>query len=438
MLEKIERILTRYRMLNSGDHLGVAVSGGADSVCLLHLLRQLAPAAGVSLSVVHLNHQLRGDASDADALFVAGLAQAYGLPLHNASRPVGPSEDDARQARRTFFAHLRDSGLVTRIATGHTLDDQAETVLFRLLRGAGPAGLAGILPVTHEGLIRPLLDVSRAEVVGYLRHHALDWRVDASNADPRFARNRIRQVLLPTLVRDWNPHLAPQLARTAEIARDEDAYLATLVPPPLATDDAVLLETSLLPVALRRRQVRWAIGHLGGHAPDFAHVEAIVALCQSLAGTGRLQTPGIDALRSFDWVRLARLADAGNRNWSQPLPVFGFVSFPGGEIRTTLGTIGGESFCLDAAGDSLVLRNWRPGDAYSPVGLLKSRFEAERVPLWERRNWPIIAAGSEIVWSKRFGAATRFRAVEGRRNCAIHLSDNRGKPLSWFREIESA
>ncbi len=417
-------------MLSPGDRVGVAVSGGPDSVCLLNVLRHFAPLRGVTLSVVHLNHQLRGSASDEDARFVAALAQAHGLPFHCATQSVGPSEDDARQARLAYFASLRETGLVDRIATGHTLDDQAETVLFRLLRGASPSGLEGILPATREGLIRPLLDVSRTEVCAYLRDNGFVWRIDSSNADPRFARNRIRHYLLPSLIRDWNPSLPAQLARLANIARDEDRFLSALVPPPFTDGHAVLIPTTPIDNALRRRQVRWAVEHLGGKQLDFRHVEAMVALFAPQLGSGRLQTPGIDVMRSFDWVRFVRLAAAGNRNWSQPLPVPGFVSLPSGGITASLGTIEGDCFDCEATGPGLTVRNWHPGDAYLPTGTLKQRFEAERIPLWERRNWPIITTGSEIVWSKSFGVADRFRVAAGGRSCRIQLSERQLVPLS--------
>jgi len=302
------------------------------------------------------------------------------------------------------------------------------------LRGASPSGLAAILPVTREGVIRPLLDCSRAEVVAYLRQDGHDWRVDASNADPRFARNRIRHGLLPALTRDWNPHLADQLARMAEIARDEDEFLDTLVPPPLTDGHAVLIPTAPIDDALRRRQIRWATSHLGGGQLDFRHVEAIAQIFAPSLGSARLQVPGVDVLRSFDWVRFVPLSAAGARNWSYPLPVPGFVSLPSGGIHTEIGSIGCDHFDFDAAGFGLTIRNWRPGDAYSPVGSLKARFEAERIPLWERRNWPIIAQGAEIVWSKRFGVADPFRAAPGVRHCGIRLSDNQLRPLTRFRE----
>ena len=162
--------------------------------------------------VAHLNHKLRGEASEEDERFVAGLAARHGVPFYREEAAAGIAggnlEQNARRERLKFFSRLIGEGKANRIATGHTRDDQAETVLFRLLRGSGLTGLAGILPVTREGLIRPLLDVSRAEVEEFLRARGTAWREDCSNHDRRFARNRIRHDLLPRLAREWNPEIA--------------------------------------------------------------------------------------------------------------------------------------------------------------------------------------------------------------------------------------
>ena len=200
-------------MLRPGDRVAAAVSGGADSVFLLHVLAHIAPRLNVTLAgVAHLNHKLRGEASDADERFVAGLAGGLGVPFFRAEARVmeagGNLEQAARRARIKFFETLIREGKADRIATGHTRDDQAETVLFRMLRGSGLAGLAGILPVTGEHLIRPLLETTRAEIEEFLTARGIPWREDASNADHRFARNRIRHGLLPQLEREWNPELA--------------------------------------------------------------------------------------------------------------------------------------------------------------------------------------------------------------------------------------
>src|SRR6202171_1579545 len=174
-------------MFTSGDRVGVAVSGGPDSVCLLHVLRDLAPRLGLELSVVHLDHGIRGQASRDDAAFVRDLATRLELPFHLKSVDVpassGNLEQDARRARQEFFRELMAAGTVTRIAAGHTRSDQDETVLYRNLGGSGPPGLRGSLPVTGEGIVRPLIDVSRADVEAWLREHQIEWREDESNRD---------------------------------------------------------------------------------------------------------------------------------------------------------------------------------------------------------------------------------------------------------------
>ena len=232
MVGRVADFISRYSLFAHGRPVGVAVSGGGDSVCLLHVLAELAPRWALKLSVLHLDHKLRGEASDGDAAFVRDLASRLGLPLHQKEVDVrrlqaetgANLEQVAREARRAFFLECLQAGLVDRIATGHTRTDQAETVLFRLLRGGGTAGLAGILPVTREGLVHPLLDVDRAEVEAFLKERNLEWREDATNRDPSFARNRIRHQLLPELARDWNPAIHSILARTATLARDEELY----------------------------------------------------------------------------------------------------------------------------------------------------------------------------------------------------------------------
>ena len=215
-------------MLAPGARVIVAASGGPDSVCLLHVLRELGIRV---VGIAHVNHQLRGEDSEADQRFVAALACEMALPFHSTTAACsgGNLEQTARRARREFFHDLIRRGLADRVAVGHTRDDQAETVLFRMLRGSGLAGLAGILPVTAEGLMRPLLRVPRSEIETFLRGRRIPWREDASNREPRFARNRIRYNLLPRLKQDWNPRLAETLAHLADLAYEEERWWATEV-----------------------------------------------------------------------------------------------------------------------------------------------------------------------------------------------------------------
>src|SRR5271157_2057579 len=317
LLARIARFIERHAMFRAGQTAGVAVSGGADSVCLLHILLDLAPRWDLRLRVLHLNHNLRGEDSRADAAFVAALANRLGLPVTvgeaDFSVTPGNLEQAAREARLNFFRQRMAGGEVDCVALGHTLSDQAETVLFRFLRGAGSAGLAGIRPVTAGRIVRPLLEVDRAEVEDFLRERGIAWREDASNADPRFARNRIRRELFPQLVRDWNPALAQTLAQTADWARAEESWWEREVDRLaggllVRRGGAVLLQAgplNALPLAAGRRLVRRAIETAKGdlRGVNFGHIGSILDLASSPRGHGCVQAPGLAVLRSFDWLR---------------------------------------------------------------------------------------------------------------------------------------
>src|SRR5580698_9636586 len=295
MLDRVLKTISRYNMLPDGARVIVAVSGGADSVCLLHVLKELAPDAVTGIA--HFNHHWRAEASDEDERFVACLASRLALPFFRAEAvPAhGNREQEARRARRKFFATLGAA-----IAQGHTRDDQAETVLFRFLRGSGLTGLAGIPPIAN-GIIRPLIDVTRAEVEQYLRARNIPWREDATNQDPSFARNRIRHDLLPQLTRDWNPTLTETLARLADLANEEEKYWVAQVPdlPPSIELRVSALRT--LPRAVARRLIRRAIAQAKGDLRriDFDHVEAVLDLRRTI------NLPGVIVTKSFDWLRFA-------------------------------------------------------------------------------------------------------------------------------------
>lgn len=211
MLDLVAATIIRYLMFEPGQKAGIAVSGGADSVCLLDVLRELAPRWNLRLHVLHLDHGIRAEASRQDAEFVRKLAAQLGFPFHlkavKLSAATRNLEQSAREARIEFFTALISDGVVDRIALGHTRSDQAETVLFRLLRGAGTTGLAGVRPVTSNGFVRPLIELPRDRILAYLKERGLEWREDATNRHTRFARNRIRHELLPYLGREWNPQI---------------------------------------------------------------------------------------------------------------------------------------------------------------------------------------------------------------------------------------
>jgi tRNA(Ile)-lysidine synthase len=451
-------------MFQPGQRVAVAVSGGADSVCLLHVLCELRPRWNLRLTVVHLDHQLRGEESRQDAAFVRDLAAALDLPfelretdVQALCRETGDNlEQAARAARLAFFRDLICGGALDRVAVGHTRSDQAETVLFRFLRGSGTAGLAGIRPITEDGVVRPLIEIERVEVEEYLRERGIRWRTDSSNASATFARNRIRRELLPQLIREWNPAMTETLAHTADWAQAEEAYwdaeLARLAPVHLIQEPpAVLMRIeplSELPLAAARRLIRRALEMAKGdlRGIGFEHLSGVFELAASAEGHGRMQIPGLDVFRSFEWLRIAPPAtdNLENRNYRLPLAVPGAVRLPGQnsvihlelfentqvtEMLENVYNVYNESVgFLDwnriygslpvTMPATIEVRNWRPGDQYQRAGhsgpeKIKFLFHQARVPLWERRHWPVLTSGDAILWARRFGPAAGYAARPG-------------------------
>lgn len=440
LTERVSEIISRFRMFSREDRIGVAVSGGADSVCLLRALIEL----GYDVVALHVNHHLRGAESDEDERFVRTLAAA--VVVHQA--PLAESENieaAARDARYAFFDNCMAQGLCTRVATAHTSDDQAETVLFRLLRGSGLTGLSGIHPINDSGIVRPMLTVERTAVELWLRERGIAWREDSSNSDLRFARNRLRHQLLPQLRREWNSSIDGCLAHLADVAWQEERFWSAPAPAlPWVVD---VRELNAVPRALARRMIRGALPGL-----DFRHVEQILALAADTEGHGRVQVPGGDVMRSFEWLRIAKPpVGPPQRNFSLPVEIPGQVELPeGGRVLFTFSHDVEDGPATESAYNegsylhlnqteseaarSLVVRNWVPGDAYRPHGRadavkVKELFQGAHVPLWERRNWPILSNGSRILWTRQFGPAAHEK--KGALGCTVRITMIPSSPPSW-------
>jgi tRNA(Ile)-lysidine synthetase-like protein len=323
-------------MLSAGDRVGVAVSGGADSVALVRLLDQLRAELGIQLAGLHFNHQLRGAESDADESFVAQLAANHGLEFLPGREDVAAFararnlnlEDAARRLRYAFLASLVDAGRVKRVAVAHTADDQAETVLARLVRGTGPAGLAAIYPVKGH-VIRPLLEIRRGELRDYLIALNQPWREDSSNRDLTRLRARMRHQILPVLERELQPAIVEHLGRLANMAREDESFWTVFVAerlaaltrrdgvrlgirfPDLLSPLGVLAESPTTDSnnvecqrALARRMVRGIVSMLPGNPRQLTarHVEQVLSLAQGCQSGHRTELPGAVAERSFDWI----------------------------------------------------------------------------------------------------------------------------------------
>ena len=436
-------------MLSEGGRWGVAVSGGADSVVLFYVLHELAQNLPIHLTILHVNHQLRGAESNADEEFVRRLAATYDVPLLVELGPVaaGNLEGEARRIRRTFFHRAMQDHHLHRIALGHTQTDQAETVLLRLFRGSGPTGLAAMPVVSKDGLIRPLLTTSREEVRIFAEKNQIAWRDDASNQDVRFARNRLRLETIPALLRDFNSNLESVLAGTAEIIRTEEAHWRRVVERTFRklsrkTHLGLTIDLSLfrnLHLAFKRRVIRHAISTIRGdlRSLDRSHIDAVLAICESSQGHDRVIIPGLDAMRSFDHLLLCSPEALRQGRGYRFKIQFGTkyeLPFGAGDLKIERIYPEGQNcvnfkdeqdFLTEEAhltseaftADSLQVRNWEPGDRLLRAGhaaaeKVKTLFQEDKVLLWERRHWPVVVAGNEIVWVRRFGVAANFSASD--------------------------
>lgn len=467
--------IRRYRLLEAGERVGVAVSGGADSVALLRILEGLRDKLGISLCVLHFNHQLRGAESDADEAFVRALAQTSSLQCFSARQNVAVEakrhgwnlEDAGRRLRYEFFSRIAQETGASKIATAHTADDQAETVLARIIRGAGLKGIGSIQP-KREFIIRPLLDVRRQELREYLAERGQGWREDASNQDLRQLRARLRHQFLPRLEKDFSSAIVERLCGLSDLARSEDAFWTAfiqerfecLVKEP-APGFSIRAHDLLSPVqfsptkispecnpslAVTGRLIRYMHSRISGGEGQISRkdVERVIEFAMKARSGRHLELPGnVRVEREFDRLvfrlegKRARMA-AHHRTSAVSLSYEYEVKLPSAGLATVSIPELGRSLCLklidwpkrerdtrcdknvldaERLSSPLVIRNWKPGDAYRPFGRmqrrkLKQMFLAERVAVTERALWPVLTSAGRVVWAERMPVAAEFSASE--------------------------
>ena len=435
VVESFFEFVRRCPVLAGAQRVGVAISGGGDSVALACLARECFS----SITLLHMNYGLRGAESDLDEALVRDLALRLGCEVVvERVVPAGRAEEELRRLRYEWFSRCE----VDVVLTGHTLEDQAETVLFRMVRGTGPDGLAGISSVLDGRVFRPLLDVGRGEIREWLASRGIAWREDSSNLDLGYRRNWIRHELLPVLRRELNPEVDRALGNLAEIVGDDSEWIDRFVRERLermvfCEGDGVVLDCSQFcseAVGLQRRLMRALLERVKGDLREleFAHVEGALRLCNEKEGNGRIQVPGLDLMRSFGFLRVIRLEvlrAMPERNFRVDFPVPGTVVVPEGAgiVTSTLdpGCNYNESggsldwdrlFAAVDAERRLELRNWRPGDSFvrgesTEPEKVKELFQKHRIPLWRRRAWPIVVLGDLPVWVAEFGPAADFAAT---------------------------
>jgi tRNA(Ile)-lysidine synthase len=438
--------IRKHELLKAGDRVAVAVSGGADSVALLCLLAELRNELGIVLGAIHFNHKLRAADSDQDEQFVGELAQKIGVEVQSASGDVAAHatenhlgvETAARNLRYEYFRRLLLENQFNRIATAHTLDDQAETVLLKLVRGSGTRGLAGIYPklaVTKGSIVRPLLGIRRKEIESYLADIQQSWREDKSNRDLRHSRNRVRHGILPRLERNLNPAVYDALSETADIARAEEDYWSSKVEEILPAlwqkqiSAGVLDLKSLadLPLALQRRVVRGAAESLNLKL-EFRQVEEILQTSSSSL-THQSMLLRNQWKVSHKKVELHFELQSAN---AEPTDYEYRLSIPGSIDVSELGSrfesklIGRNDvegynpldlFAPELLAKELTVRNWRPGDRFWPAHSkaprkIKELLQDRQVTGTERKLWPVVLSGDEIIWLRGFPVPAKLQPQE--------------------------
>ena len=457
--------IRRHGLARPGERVLVGLSGGADSVALLHLLRALEQDGLLTVAgAAHLNHQLRGAEADADEAFCAALARRLGVSFRSerADLPARARaekrsiEDTARAVRYEFLARAADELGADAVAVAHTRDDQAETFLLRLLRGSGTRGLAAIYPRAGR-VIRPLLDAGRAELRAYLVSIGETFREDASNADVRIPRNRIRHELIPYLALHVSPGVTDVLARDAALARQDEEFLRdeaiNLAAGIVLTDGAVRIDVAGLagaPRALSSRVVHAALQRLAGsRSISFHHVEQVFALADAAGEGGAVSLPGQYAVRAGgaivlrpgrgrgragELVHRSPKGEGGN-SFAFVLSIPGEVelrpqrlrigaeaaSAPGGGIERQSQWVGRGHDVGVAAGAvilPLAVRNRRPGDRFRPLGApggrkLQDFLVDRKVARDERDSLPLVVDGRDrIVWVVGQAVAEDFRVTD--------------------------
>ena len=433
--QKLLAAVERQQMLAPGDRVLVALSGGQDSLALIHCLNALREDLGITLHAGHLHHGMRGEEADADLEFLEGFCEGLAVPLSSErvsvpdlARECGISIEEAgRGARYEFLREAAAANACNRIALGHTATDRAETVLMNILRGAGLDGLRGI-PAVNEDIIRPLILITRDETAAYCERHGLAPRLDRTNLDAdSHLRNRIRLRLLPLIAEEYAPGVEAALLRLAQAAEEELRWTEPTVEGALEkareldADGAALKLTSLvaLPDGLLTRVLRRWLSEVAGSLAGLTmgHVQELLALVRAGRTGARLHLPfEVHVERGYNHLVVTR-AGAGSENgrtWQVALRAPGRVSLPeGGELTAELGgppddlrrTPADEAYLdLEAAGQELLVRGWQEGDRISPLGMggskkLQDIFTDAKVARQERPRVPVVLnTKGEVLW----------------------------------------
>ena len=442
LLNFTAEMISAEGLLEIGDNVLVCVSGGADSVALLHNLFTLQKQFGLTIGVAHLNHELRGDESTRDSIFVEKLAENLEIPLHLKSQDVKiyqqehrlSLEDAARQVRYHFFYETAEKNGYSKIATAHTANDNAELILMNLFRGSGPSGLSGI-PVRRGIIIRPFLKTSREDIIKYLGDNHLDYVSDSSNMSRDYLRNRVRLDLLPLIKKEYNKNIIDCLNRTGNILKEEETWIDSLVLPVFnrivtdQQDESISLslqQLTPLPLAAKRRIIRKAIGCIKGDLKRITlfHTDIVAEMADNIKPVLSADLPDRIQVQKKGSCLIITRHNVNLRTLKKATVLYAYqldrleknvtiVSLPAISKRM-LFTIQ-DNNNIDYSNKNaawldmsclrfpLTIRNLRPNDKLSPLGMtgsqtLKKFFSGISVSGNDRDKCPLLVSDTDIIW----------------------------------------
>lgn len=444
MIKKVIKTIEKYKLLDKEDRVVAALSGGPDSTALLVALVQIAKQLDFSIIVAHYNHGLRGTSSDEDEKYSQELAIKLGLifvsgKMDQKLRQKGKSpEDFYRQQRYQFLDKVAEDYNAQKIALGHNIQDQAETVLLNLLRGSGLGGLKGILPMREGKFIRPLIEVSRGEIIAFLSEAGISYCQDSSNESKIYLRNKIRFELIPYLKEKFNPRIEENLAQIAEILRQDDEYIRNSVQEALKSTYIQNQSNRIISLnieyikglapAIRSRLFKKILESLNPEKNgfSFSNIKALERLAQVTESGKRISLPlGIEAKREYDSLILERDKICLKQvDYEYPVNIPGII-----HVKETNRTISIEKtfrdkidqhnknkvyLDLDKIQQPVILRNRRDGDRFQPLGMkgrqkIKSLFINQKIPRNKRNEVMLLVDRNSVIWIENIHLSERVK-----------------------------
>jgi tRNA(Ile)-lysidine synthase len=457
VINTVRETIDKYNMFNPGDGVVVGVSGGPDSVCLLHVLHKLKDAYRIQLYGAHVNHQLRGQAAEQDALYVQELCNRLQIPvfitsinIKQISQEQSVSEEVAgRQQRYAFFFRIAKRVGANKIAVAQNMNDQAETLMMRFIRGTGLEGLSGIHPVRKDGVVRPLLEVKRKWIEQYCKENHLNPRLDETNLQAIYTRNKIRIHLIPQIIKEHNANFIQTAANTADLIREDhdfiEDYVNSIIGKQLKKDaKGLFIPSSFLlkeHVAIQRRMVRKVIEIFKGNTMniEYKHIEEILQMArQGCTGTA-IDLPGdLRVEIIYDHIHLLNSTAVGKKTEKIFYPLKLNEQIFISELNSTvtariiekddLASIElnnfTKAFDYNVINEEIYIRNRLPGDKFTPLGMkgtkkLKDFFIDLKIPKYKRDEIPIVATKTDILWVVGYRINEKYKCTHNTKKILI-------------------